>query len=1072
MIHYLLLFIFLFVSGLQTLAQLDFTPVTAVSDRLSPYRQTINDFDNNGLKDIAYTTYSGGFYVLYNQGNKVFTELSLNIAKGVSPLESGDFNEDGKADIVIVDNGDSGNQRIAVLISSGTNFEVKRLSLSIYSETMQVLDFNKDSHLDILITPEDGSFTLLTGDGKGNFAKSTLDDLPAGNLRSVTSDLNKDGLLDFIIVANNQLDIYLKNSAAGYTKKNKSKEGYSLELISADFSDDGYPDLVATWNTITNGQSAFSVEYFINDGLGGLNDSQKIDPSLTPFVRGLASMDYDKDGRQDLLVGASANSGLKVLHNNGNNNFTDASPNYHMSKAITDIDLADLDNDGTAEIIELSLNKNINIYSYANSTFGIYHRIITGPSAFVGKIVDLNKDGNVDLVSASVLNGCVSIHYGGTTGFKDAQNIKGISEVYAVETGDFNSDGFDDIVFSTQNFTGGPNEISLLLSDANGILSQKKSVDFNGSYILAVADFNQDGKLDFSSGYAIHLGDGGGNFTTKPFSTPTFCYNISAGHLNQDSYPDLAFGDGVNIYVALNDGGANFATFSKYQSARKFSRAKMVKFDSDNLMDFIAISDDAKSAVILKNKNNLQFDEVSASITEGALFGSADVSDFNLDGLVDIVAGISTTGPVLGAAVFLQDIQGNFTLSNKIHSETIKNNYSVPDYIIAGDLNKDGKKDIIGLSLNAAPIWIALNDMVIAPTSIATSLTITQLSDNSASLSLQKGNGKGRLVAIAKGSSVQSMPIDGHFYASNAKWEIGNDLGNKTFVLAANDLTGFEITGLQEGVQYSLAVFEYNINSKNTIIDYLQTNYATLTFTTKKTQIITFNTISERTFGDPDFQVPVASNSGLAASLEVIFGNAVVTGLTISLKGPGPVKLKASQIGNNEYVAAAPKEVTFCVNPSKPLIAIENVSPGNFVLTSSSDKNNQWLFNEQFISNASGKTYSPTENGVYAVKVDYDGCSNTSLPTSNLITGLERNSYELLVYPNPVKDFLFIKWPDANPSVQGIILSDALGKKSQIDFQRESESLSIDLRSASEGMYSLIIKAGDKTISQRILKQN
>ncbi len=76
------------------------------------------------------------------------------------------------------------------------------------------------------------------------------------------------------------------------------------------------------------------------------------------------------------------------------------------------------------------------------------------------------------------------------------------------------------------------------------------------------------------------------------------------------------------------------------------------------------------------------------------------------------------------------------------------------------------------------------------------------------------------------------------------------------------------------------------------------------TFTTGKvTQAITFPALTNKTYGDPDFQISATASSGLGVSFEAA-GQCAVSGGTVHVTGAGSCTVTASQAGNADYQAA------------------------------------------------------------------------------------------------------------------------------------------------------------------------
>ncbi|MCH5347198.1 MAG: hypothetical protein J1E63_08820, partial [Muribaculaceae bacterium] len=110
------------------------------------------------------------------------------------------------------------------------------------------------------------------------------------------------------------------------------------------------------------------------------------------------------------------------------------------------------------------------------------------------------------------------------------------------------------------------------------------------------------------------------------------------------------------------------------------------------------------------------------------------------------------------------------------------------------------------------------------PTTVST-LKAADITGNSATVSIAKGNGDGRLVAIAAGSSLGWAPEDGTAYTGTFPKRAGD-----VTILAAGDIDTATATGLEPGKTYTIGVFEYN--GEGEAVNYLTAGANTLTVTT------------------------------------------------------------------------------------------------------------------------------------------------------------------------------------------------------------------------------------------------
>ena len=136
----------------------------------------------------------------------------------------------------------------------------------------------------------------------------------------------------------------------------------------------------------------------------------------------------------------------------------------------------------------------------------------------------------------------------------------------------------------------------------------------------------------------------------------------------------------------------------------------------------------------------------------------------------------------------------------------------------------------------------------------------------------------------------------------------------------------------------------------------------------------------------------------------------------------------------------------------------------NELMSLATSSSYQWFLNEQKIEGAMSRSYPyQGAEGVYRV-VTLDGSCNKA---SNLvtITGLDNESYEFSVYPNPVQSDLSIEINSSFPA-QAIIF-DLLGRVwSTTTF---TASANIPMHSLSNGIYILKVKTTEREMTRKVI---
>ncbi len=191
-------------------------PVSYASGGQGAFSIVVGDFNRDGIPDVAVVNdcattgcSSGSVGILLGNGDGTFKPAVTypSGGQGAYSLASADFNDDGYADLAVVNNCANGacsnGGAVGVLLGNGDGtFQAPIVSNSggLFAYSLAVADFNLDRHADLAVTNEyggtsnGGTVSVLLGNGDGTFQAAANYDSDGTNPFSVVAaDFNTFG---------------------------------------------------------------------------------------------------------------------------------------------------------------------------------------------------------------------------------------------------------------------------------------------------------------------------------------------------------------------------------------------------------------------------------------------------------------------------------------------------------------------------------------------------------------------------------------------------------------------------------------------------------------------------------------------------------------------------------------------------------------------------------------------------------------------------------------------------------------------------------------------------------------
>lgn len=374
---------------------------------------------------------------------------------------------------------------------------------------------------------------------------------------------------------------------------------------------------------------------------------------VAPSPTALVAIDFDMDGKRDLIAGSSSAQGLSLLRGVELGDFEPAG-GLATPGPIDVLTTGDVDGDGRLDLIALhTALGGISVWlTQASGGFGAPLWIAAGIDPVCMRAACVDGDAHLDFVVANRGNNCVSVYRGdGLGAFALVETVSlGAGMTAGLCVVDLDLDGDADVLATSQvpYPEGG---LTVLRGDGSGALAVEPLIPiYGGLDSLDVADMTGDGwpdvvALNFNAGaIAIFPGAAGGVLQAPliyPFALQAYAQprDLHLGDFDRDGRIDLmatcsSYG---GVFQLRGNGSGGWLSAGLLPGVAGDALA-WAAFDLDEFNDIAWVGEYTGDVTVCMHGATASYSYANSFVVgTGAWIGSADLADMNGDGRADLI---------------------------------------------------------------------------------------------------------------------------------------------------------------------------------------------------------------------------------------------------------------------------------------------------------------------------------------------------------------------------------------------------------------------------------------------------
>ena len=332
--------------------------------------------------------------------------------------------------------------------------ELRSISPAMTGGARAFFDLDGDRTTDLVQTdPINSTLRLFTSTGEGTFRpERTVAVSSVHGYLAFDAELNGDGWPDLLTISGGSVIAFLNDTRGSFGNAVTTTTGpVGFRAAVADLDGDALDDVILTERRTSAGMLLFA---------RGDGSFDTMTYTFTCAPGDVALFDVDQDGRRDIIFGDRCNGRPSFARNLGNRVFDPIRPLSNSPQQGVNLVPADLDGDGTLELVTLS-SATLSVFARTlTGTWSLRQNQSTAPFQFQGLLrIDTDGDGRDEVLLSGSSNSRLTALYAAaprTVLLSRLQLFSGAlvgeGRTSGLQNLDVNADGYPDLAFEGTSF--------------------------------------------------------------------------------------------------------------------------------------------------------------------------------------------------------------------------------------------------------------------------------------------------------------------------------------------------------------------------------------------------------------------------------------------------------------------------------------------------------------------------------------------------------------------------------------------------------------------------------------------